>query len=115
MLAKIQINHDIWGDENMFSYLMEILRKQCSGKTIQPEYHFKDEQYVECNVLLPGVTSVSFMPTVADNIPYLICRQIVREHGEATRRRGCGIQAERIEEGTKITIILPRYLCKISK
>jgi len=44
----------------------------------------------------------------ADHIPYLLCRQIVREHGEATNRRACAIVAEVQAEGTHIVITLPR-------
>jgi signal transduction histidine kinase len=110
-----RLEHDVWGDENMISYLMDILRKQCPSKKLQVEYYPKDDQYIGCTVMLPDVYSVSFLPSVAANIPYLICRQIIREHGEATRCRGCGIQAEPTDEGTRITIILPRYVCKTSK
>ena len=45
----------------------------------------------------------------SDTIPYLLCRQIVRDHGEATNRRGCGIWAEVADNITWIKITLPRY------
>ena len=48
-----------------------------------------------------------FMPAIG-NIPFLICRQIVRDHGEATNRRGCSIRAEKVNGISTIKIILPR-------
>jgi len=42
-----------------------------------------------------------------EHIPYLLCRQIVRDHGEATNRRGCGIRAELTDSGTVVVITLP--------
>lgn len=44
-----------------------------------------------------------------NTIHYLLCRQIVRDHGEATNRRGCGIWAEVTEGATLIKVTLPRY------
>ena len=43
-----------------------------------------------------------------ENIPFLLCRQIVRDHGEATNRRGCGIRAEIIDDVTTVIITLPK-------
>jgi hypothetical protein len=42
-----------------------------------------------------------------EHIPYLLCRQIVRDHGEATNRRACGIRAELTASGTVVIITLP--------
>ena len=45
------------------------------------------------------------------NIEYMICRQIVREIGEATNLRGCGIQAmHNISGGVDIELKLPSKL-----
>jgi hypothetical protein len=48
-----------------------------------------------------------FTPASIQNIPYLLCRQIVRDHGEATNRRMCGIWAEVREGLSFVRIILP--------
>ena len=42
-----------------------------------------------------------------DHLPYLLCRQIIRDHGEATNKRGCGIYATLIEGTTNMIITLP--------
>jgi hypothetical protein len=53
--------------------------------------------------------SYTLKATFKSDIDSLLCRQILRDHGEATHRRGCGITIE----DNKITIILPRYNGKI--
>ena len=60
-----------------------------------PALHLNDQQAADL-----------FSPS-RDHIPYLLCRQIVRDHGEATNRRGCGIRAEVIDGITVIIITLP--------
>ena len=45
-----------------------------------------------------------------ENIPFLLCRQIVRDHGEATNRRGCGIRAEIVDGVTNVVITLPAVI-----
>lgn len=108
------LDNGVLGDENLLNYLFDILRRQSPQKQLNVKYETKDNLYVECRVELIGVKAVSFMPTV-ENIPYIICRQIVREHGEATGCRGCGITAETMDNGTRIIIILPKQICKTSK
>ena len=64
-----------------------------------------DSLYVEIRVPLKTALSDAdtlFTPA-KEHIPYLLCRQIIRDHGEATNRRGCGIRAE----GNVIIITLP--------
>ena len=104
------LDNGILGDANLISYLFTILRKQGGGeKTIQR----KDDKYVEIIIpLSAGVRMTDseaqnlFNPSVA-HIPYLLCRQIVRDHGEATNRRLCGIWAENADGRTQVRIILP--------
>ena len=45
------------------------------------------------------------MPS-AEHIPYMVCRQIVREAGEASNRHRCGIVAHNTPNGTVLSIIL---------
>ena len=60
----------------------------------------KDDKYVAYHI--PLTSPLSPLTTY-------LCRQIVRDHGEATNRRACGFT----EENQQITIILPRYNGKI--
>ncbi len=106
--------HGILGDENLLRYLFEILRKQSGQKDLSVSYADKGDHYVEATVAMPSLRLTAeeaqqlFTPA-AERIPYLLCRQIVRDHGEATGRRGCGISAETSPDGgILIRIILPR-------
>ena len=108
----------IMGDRNLIAYLFEILRRQSGERQLNVSCQTRDDRYCEVRVSIPQLklsddeTAQLFMPR-ADHIPYLLCRQIVREHGEATGLRGCGIWAEVINQKTIIIILLP--LCKTSK
>jgi hypothetical protein len=111
----------ILGDENMIRYLLEILRKQSrpSGgigvngpRAAREVFTQKDAQYVELHVPMPSLklsdaeAANLFMPS-KEHIPFLLCRQIVRDLGEATNRRGCGIRAEVIDGLTTVIVTLP--------
>ena len=63
------------GDADMLRYLFELL----PGEVVAER---KDDKYVMFSIRL------TTEPSVFDR---LLCRQIVRDHGEATHRRGCGI------------------------
>lgn len=107
-LKKVDLyGQEVLGDEHMLRYLFEILKGEVSATV-------RDSQYLLYTIRRPDLVLTDeeaanlFTPQM-DNIPYLLCRQIVRDHGEATNRRGCGIWAE-VEDGTTwIKITLPRY------
>ena len=107
------LDHDVLGDPVLIRYLFELLRKQSGQRTLQMSWQPKDDMYVVCTVPMPQLrltdqqAQLLFTPSV-DNIPYLLCRQIVRDHGEATNRRGCAIRAAVEEGNTSIIITLPR-------
>lgn len=90
----------ILGDETLLRYLFEILRKHTGQR--QPDMLCRriDEQYVEISVQLPEPLSP---------IDRLLCRQIMRDHGEAAHRRACSIREERQDKITNMIIILPAY------
>ena len=83
----------VMGDENLLHYLFEII------KPSEVQAVPKDAQYV----------AYTLQAAFKSDMDRLLCRQIVRDHGEATHRRGCGI----IVEENKITITLPRYNGKV--
>ena len=48
-----------------------------------------------------------FVPSM-QNVPLLICRQILRDNSEATNLRGCGIVAEQQADGSTVfRVIMP--------
>ena len=103
------LDHEILGDDNLIRYLFEILRKESGQRELHVDYDVSDARYVECRVKMPSLQRTDlFTPSQAANIPFLLCRQIVRDHGEATNRRACAIRAEKDGLGVTIVIILPR-------
>ena len=111
--------HEILGDDILLHHLFDILKRQNAQQKPAVDYQTRDEHYVDCRVhmnnlhLQPAEAATLFMPQI-DHIPYLLCRQIVRDHGEATNRRACAIRAEVENQQTVIIITLPR-ICKTSK
>lgn len=104
----------VLGNRNLLEYLFEILRKQNGRLPLDVTAEAKDDRYVQFSVKMTGLhiderkASDLFVPSV-DNIPYLLCRQIVRDHSESANRRGCGILATVCRQETIVKITLPRY------
>ena len=102
----------VLGDETLIRYLYEILRRQNGQQRLDKQFTPRDDRYVEVRIpmpqlrLTPEQAADLFMPSKA-HIPFLLCRQIVRDHGEATNRRGCGIFAELADGICVIVITLP--------
>ncbi len=110
---KLGINGYVKGDKVLLTYLFNILIKQCGITRSDISVSRKDNKYITFNVECRNMQLTAeqcqnlFMPTV-ENIPFLICRQIVREIGELTNLHGCGITAEAKESGgAELHIILP--------
>ena len=108
-----RLSNGILGDENLINYLFSILRKQGGGKEPSVVSSVHDSKYVEITMPMPNLhlsteeAQALFTPASVQNIPYLLCRQIVRDHGEATNRRMCGIWAEVCDGQSLVHIILP--------
>lgn len=113
--------NEVLGDKVYMDYLFEILQRQAGKKKLTTDWQPRDEHYVTARVTMDGLIlsdeqiHTLFMPIGISNIPYLICREIVRRHAEATNRHACGIRAERNQQQQiQIIITLPR-ICKTSK
>src|SRR5574344_84397 len=105
---------EVFGDKDLMHYLFDIISKQCNNKQKISVYSI-DHNYVVFKILMPNLQltdeqcAALFTPDIK-NVPYLLCKQIVRDHSEYTNYRGCGILAERSEKGgTIIVITLPKY------
>lgn len=110
-----RLDHDILGDPVLVDYLFDILGKQAGSKSLAVNYVANGDKYIVCEVEMPSLQLTEkqaaelFTSNDITNIPYLICRQIVRDHGEATNRRGCAVRAELRGGQTVVVISLPRY------
>jgi hypothetical protein len=107
----------VYGDKEMLHYLFSILKRQSPSSEIQVSCSEKNVQYVEYDVQIPGMNlsdsecRMLFTPDMK-HIPYLLCRQIVRDIGESTNHRGCGITAEKTDQGVSFIITLAKALRK---
>ena len=82
-------------DRVMLEYLLRLLRRQNQEAAFCPEVRVHGKSVV----LTAGGCFIS-------SADYMLCRQILREHGEATAHRACGIRCDR----GKITVVLRGYV-----
>lgn len=100
------------GDKDMIVYLFDILRKQSQRRQLDiMGVYASGDHYVRFEVLMPNLRlddeqCLQLFSPSKDRLPYLLCRQIVRDNGEATNCRGCGISARKSEQGTIVSITL---------
>lgn len=105
-------------DADMLTYLFELLSKECGEKSLNRLIKEKDESYVIITVLMPNLelndAQLAALFTVQTySLDMLLCRQIVRDFGEMTNLRGCGISGRRNDKGQiEVVIILPKKICK---
>ena len=84
-------------DRDLFQWLMDILKKY-GGNDIRVDENSLDGNYLTLSVPLNSLTlndeetARLFTPFTQD-VDFLLCRQIMRDFGEAANARGCGIQA----------------------
>ena len=93
----------VLGDENLLHYLFELIRgekQEARGEKLEVKAEVKDDKYVVFSI--PLTTRLSPLTS-------LLIRQIVRDHGEATARRGCGI----VIDNNLVNITLPRHNGKL--
>ena len=115
--AMVQLDNNLKVNSRLVNYLFELIKKISGESNIQKTLKDKDKLYVMICLELPSLhltdaqCAVLFTPLSID-IHYMVCRQIVREIGETTNLRGCGISASQLNgrQGTLIEITLPRQL-----
>ena len=115
-LLPIQSEDYVLGDPDMLNYLFDILRKEIKATLTEITVSEKSSHYLCFSVPVHQTPSERlsdedcqqlFTPSVG-HLPYLFCRQIVRDTGESTNLRGCGIVAEPAQYGMTIVITLAR-------
>lgn len=94
-------------------YLFELLTKLNSGEKPTIEAKNRGDRYVEVEVDMARYTITEkecneLFTAHTKDLNFLICRQIVREMGEQTNMRACGIRAIRTEDGhARVVIMMP--------
>lgn len=103
------------GDKDMVDFMFEILKKQNNGKLPVCSIQYSSELYVHIVADMNEVKTCSveghvlFTPEIS-NIPYLICRQIVRDIGSVCNLCGSGITVvSGSADVLRLMIVLPKY------
>ncbi len=108
--ATKQIDQDGKLDKDLFRYLFEILFHAGGAHKSQIIERSTTDDYVELEIPMPKLslspqqTSSLFTPETID-VRFLICRQIMRNIGEKTGARACGIRATYNKVEKNIVII----------
>ena len=117
--AMLQIEKNLKVTPELIKYLLLLLKKISHETDMHCCIVDKDTSYIVVEAELPTLQlsaderALLFTPSSV-NIEYMVCRQIVREIGDATNLRACGIQArQRVGGGTLVEITLPRRIKKL--
>jgi len=100
--AVRQTQVSVHPDHYIISYLMELLTKLNNNTKPRIEEHSIDNTYTRVDVIMDEmkvseIDARQLFTSDTIDFRFLICRQIMREIGEWTGFRGCGINARREE------------------
>ena len=93
--------------------LLDTLCRQTADRHISVNTDNDVVGYVRFSVSMPKFKDVGiaverlFVPVSEQSVPFLLCRQVIRDHSEATNCRGCGIYAQQAPEGITVIFTLP--------
>ena len=115
--AMEQVELNVKNDKFLRQYLFDLLTSGAGKVEVRVE-DLPDSPYAVCRVEMQEVDYDEqlhhrlFTPLTHD-MKYLLCRQIVREIGEVTNLRGCGISARSSAAGKlMIEIVLPKSMAQ---
>lgn len=109
--ALRQIELPIRVDKEMWDMLFDVL-SSINGKKVSWTMQDIDGHYQNVLIPMPGIILTDneckqlFTPLTLD-VRYLLCRQVIRELGEVTQARACGIKAELAGQGITILLVIP--------
>lgn len=108
-------------DCSLVQYVIGLLRKAVPSERLQFSVCDRKDGYVAVSTCMESLrlsrqqVAELFTPSTVD-FRFLVCRQIIRDFGELTNSRGCGIQAMTTADGcTNIEITITQKIWKNSK
>lgn len=107
-------------DKNALDGLFDILSK-AAGSKVDVRTDEMENGYVRLSVSMGSLSlsekeAAEYFTPLTVNLDMLLCRQMIRDVGEATNMRGCGITAVRSSSGNiVIEIIIPKKIWSILK
>ena len=113
LTAPVDTAPAVSGDPVLIAYLFDILYPSNHSQPLAVSAGEGQPGYVVLHVLmsalhLPDEACRQLFQPSAAHLMSFICRQIVRDNGEATNRRGCGISATATPEGVRVQIVLSK-------
>lgn len=114
MQAQHQVETNVRIDNYLVSYLMSLLRKLAETRNLKISMKAEPSNYVVYTVEIPNLKLsdeelVNLFTPLTTKIPCLVIRQIIREIGETTNQRGCGVLAtRRADGGTNVVMTLSK-------
>ena len=96
--AMRQIEGLVHVDDDMLTYLFEILQKENQGEKPVREIKDKNDKYYTILVYMSRLHLTAeqcsqLFTSATMNVSYLLCKQIIRDIGAVASARGCGIRA----------------------
>lgn len=109
--AQSQIATNLKVNHHLTDYMKYLLTKLADGEKPLVDCQAVDQTYDRytlqyCNMNLDDTQASNLFTPMTSNLSCLLIRQIVREIGETTGKRGCGIQAEKGEKGMVLIYII---------
>lgn len=99
-----QVETNVKIDDNIIHYLLTLIRKLSGEKVLSLKNNNSSKDYMQYKIEMPNLkltreqTHNLFTPSTHD-LSCLVIRQIVREIGETTNQRGCGVLAMHRDDG----------------
>lgn len=119
--AMRQINTSGYLDTDMVDYLFELLIKLNGGSKPKIQVYDVDGHYVRVILCMDALCldrqqQMNLFTPATYDFRFLVCKQIIREWGDQTNARGCGMRAIcNSDNQTNIEITLTQKIWKISK
>lgn len=109
--------HLVMADETLLKYLVRLLidriteHSELLSVTAREEYGFvKFSMLTSMNSDQKTLDTLFHPLNNKDNMAYVLCRQIIREHDDMFNHIGCRINAETVPDGTLIWFTLPAVM-----
>lgn len=99
-IKAADVTYMVMANANLTNLLFEILRKEASSRPIFHGIVEGDNDYV--------VVCVSLGASRLEGIPFLLCRQIMRDLSQITLKRRCGIVTRHDGDSSMVDITLPK-------
>ncbi len=116
MQAQTQVEYSVRADKKLMAYLKSLMQKLSDSGYAKVEKVAKSGEYMTLTYSYPDLNyseeeqAMLFTP-LTKNLNCLLIRQIIREIGESTNMRGCGVAAMAgSKRGTDIVVTLPKVL-----